>query len=125
MPITILIVDDEVIVRKLVRVALKGSVDAILLESNNAAEALKIAREHRGPIDLLLSDVVMPGRMNGTEMAAQLSHARPEMTVVLMSGYAPEALTMEPAWHFIQKPFAALEIRETIVNVITENCLAA
>ena len=125
MPITILIVDDQEIVRKLVRVALKGSVDAVFLEANDAAEALKIAREHRGPIDLLLSDVVMPGRMNGTEMAAQLSHARPETKVFLMSGYTPEAVTMKPDWHFIQKPFAALEIRETIVNVITENCLAA
>ena len=58
-------------------------------------------------------------------MAAQLSHARPEMTVVLMSGYAPEEMTMEPAWHFIQKPFGVTEIREKIGNVLTENYLAA
>jgi hypothetical protein len=40
--------------------------------------------------------------MNGTEMAAQLSNTRPEMKIVLMSGYAPEAVTMAPDWHFIQ-----------------------
>jgi len=125
MPITILIVDDEEIVRKLVHVALKGSVDAVFLEANDAAEALKVAREHREPIDLLVSDVVMPGRMNGIEMAATLCHTHPEMRVVLMSGYPPEALTMEPAWHFIEKPFKASEIQEKIGNVLTENCMAA
>ena len=125
MPMTILVVDDEEIVRKLVRVALKGSLDAVFLEANDAAEALKVAREHREPIDLLVSDVVMPGRMNGVEMAAQLSHAHPEMRVVLMSGYALEGLTMEPAWHFIQKPFGVSEIRERIGNVLTGNRLAA
>jgi len=125
MPITILIVDDEEIVRKLVHVALKGSVDAAFLEANDAAQALKVAREHRGPIDLLVSDVVMPGRMNGIEMAATLCHTHPVMRVVLMSGYPPEALTMEPAWHFIEKPFKASEIQEKIGNVLTENCMAA
>ena len=125
MPMTILVVDDEEIVRKLVRVALKGSLDAVFLEANDAAKALKVAREHREPIDLLVSDVVMPGRMNGVEMAAQLSHAHPEMKVVLMSGYALEGLTMEPAWHFIQKPFGVSEIRERIGSILTGNRLAA
>jgi DNA-binding NtrC family response regulator len=76
-------------------------------------------------MDLLLSDVVMPGKINGTEMAAQLSQARPEMKVVLMSGYAPEALKMKPDWHFIQKPFASSEIRQTIGNILTDKCLTA
>src|SRR6266852_6452381 len=102
MPMTILIVDDEEIVRKLVHVALKESSDAVFLEANDATEALKVAREHRGPIDLLVSDVVMPGRMNGIEMAATLCHTHPEMRAVLMSGYPPEALTMELAWHFFE-----------------------
>jgi len=125
MPMTILVVDDEEIVRKLVRVALKGSLDAVFLEANDAAEALKVAREHREPIDLLVSDVVMPGRMNGIEMAAQLSQAHPEMRVVLMSGYPPGAVTMEPAWRFIQKPFGVSEIRERIGSILTGNRLAA
>ena len=122
---TILIVDDEEIVRKLIRVALKSTIDAILLEAHHAAGALKVAREHYGKIDLLISDVVMPGRMSGTEMAAQLFHAHLEITVVLMSGYPPEGLTMEPAWHFIQKPFGVSEFRERIGNVLTGNRLAA
>src|SRR5258708_7428263 len=110
MQITILVVDDEAIIRKLVRVALQGVVDAIFLEANNAAEALKVAREHHGPIDLVLSDIAMPGRMNGTEMAALLCQSRPETKVFVMSGYPPEDVAMKPEWQFIQKPFAAMEI---------------
>ena len=72
MPITILVVDDEEIVHKLIRVALMGFGDIVFLVAKNGAEGLKIAREHYGHIDLLISDVVMPGRMNGAEMAAQL-----------------------------------------------------
>jgi two-component system, cell cycle sensor histidine kinase and response regulator CckA len=119
-PITILIADDEEIVRRVIRAALKA-VDAVFLEAKDSAEALKIATEHCGPIDLLVSDVVMPGRMNGTEMAARLCHARPETKVFLMSGYAPEALTMEPDWQFIHKPFTVLEIRERIGSILNEN----
>ena len=125
MPITILIVDDQRSIRNLIRVVLKGSVDAVFLEANDATEALKIARERSEDIDLLISGVVMPGRMSGTEMAAHLSHARPEMRVLLMSGYAPESVTMKPDWHFIQKPFGALEIQERIGSILAENWVAA
>ena len=123
-PITILIADDEEIVRRVVRAALKA-VDAVFLEARDATEALEIAREHSGPIDLLVSDVVMPGRMNGTEMAARLCRTLPEMKVVLMSGYAPEVLKMKLDWHFIQKPFGAPEIREKIGNILTDHWVAA
>jgi YesN/AraC family two-component response regulator len=117
---TILIVDDEEIVRKLIRVALKESAGVVFLEAGHAAESLKIAREYPGVIDLVIADVVMPGRMNGIEMAAQLSKGHPETKVFLMSGYAPEALAMEPDWHFIQKPFAVSEIRERIGSILAE-----
>jgi len=115
---TILIVDDEQSIRKLIRVVLEGSVDADFLEASDAAGALKIATEYQEPIDLLISDVVMPGQMNGTEMAAQLFRARPDMKVVVMSGYDPDLLTIRPEWTFIQKPFEASEIREIIGNVL-------
>jgi len=118
MPRTILIVDDEEIVRKLVRIALKGSDDPDFLEATDARQALEISGEHHGPIDLLLSDVSMPGKMNGAEMAAKLSHTRPEMKVLLMSSYDAHTLSMDPDWQFIQKPFAASEIRERVRNVL-------
>jgi len=124
MPITILIVDNQKNIRKMLRAVLKLSDDTDFLEATDGTEALKIAREHRGHIDLLLADFLMPG-MTGIEMAAQLSQARPEMKVVLMSGYDSEALTMEPDWHFIQKPFSVSEIQERIGNILTENYPAA
>ncbi len=122
---TILIVDDQEIVRKLIRVALKGTVDAVLLEANHAAEALKIAREHDEPIDLLVSDVAMPGNMNGMDMAAQLSNEHPKMKVVVMSGYQPEALAMKPGWQFIEKPFGVSEVRAKFRSILFDNRLAA
>ena len=125
MPITILIVDDEEIVHKLIRVALKGFGDIVFLVAKDGTEALQVAREHCGNIDLLISDVVMPGRMNGTEMAAQLSQSRPAMKVVLISGYTPEAVAMKPDWHFIQKPFGVPEMRERIGNILTDHWVAA
>jgi DNA-binding NtrC family response regulator len=124
-PITILIVDDEEIVRKLIRVALNGTVDAHYLEANDATEASRTARQHEGSIHLLISDVVMPGRVNGAELAAQLSRGRREMKVLLMSGYAPEALAIEQDWYFIQKPFSAVEIRERIGSILSQDRLAA
>jgi DNA-binding NtrC family response regulator len=125
MPITILIVDDEHSIRKLIRAVLKRSVDAVFLEANDGAEALRIASEYQEPIGLLISDVVMPGRMNGIEMAAQLCHERPEMKVVLMSGYNGAGVTMEPNWHFIQKPFAVSEIQEKIGRILDRQSVAA
>jgi CheY-like chemotaxis protein len=122
MPITILIVDDEEIIRTLLCSVLKGFGD-VFLEAQDGTEALKIAREHGGSIDLLLSDVMMPGTMTGIELAARLCHARPETRVLLMSGYAPEVLTIEPDWQFIQKPFTVLEIRERIGSILSENCV--
>src|SRR5882672_7024665 len=123
MPTTIMIVDDAEIVRRLVRVALKGYADTDFLEAKDATEALKIAREHRGPIRLLVSDVVMPGRINGIEMAARLCNTRSETKVLLMSGYTPDVLTMKAEWYFVQKPFGASEIRERIGSILADNCL--
>jgi DNA-binding NtrC family response regulator len=119
-----MIVDDAEIVRRLIRVALKGFEDTDILEATDSTEALKIAREHRGPIHLLVSDVVMPGRISGVEMVARLCDTRPETKVLLMSGYAPDVLTMKPEWDFVQKPFGVSEIRERILSILTENYLA-
>jgi len=115
---TILIVDDEEIVRKLVRVALKGFDEVDFLEAHDAIEALEICRGRRGPIDLLLSDIVMPGELNGAQMAALFCEIHPETSILLMSGYDAQTLRLNPAWDFIQKPFAACEIRDAIHRVL-------
>jgi two-component system, cell cycle sensor histidine kinase and response regulator CckA len=118
LPTTILVVDDEEIVRKLVRVALNGPGSTNILEARDSTEALQVSEGHSGRIDLLLTDVTMPGAMDGTERAVKLSHELPETKVLLMSGYDVQAVSMEADWQFIQKPFAASEIRAAIRNVL-------
>ena len=73
----ILIVDDEDIVRRLIRLVLRAVEDAEFIEATDAEEALEISKRYRGPIDLLVSDVMMPGNMNGAEMAlSSATHGR-------------------------------------------------
>jgi PAS domain S-box-containing protein len=82
---TILLVEDEEALRELTRSLLEGA-GYTVLEASLPEEAIEIARQERGPIQLLLSDMVMPG-MTGKDLAAQLTPVRPEMKVVYMSGY--------------------------------------
>ena len=119
-----MIVEDAESVSTPVRVALKPSIDAVFLNAGDAAEGLKVAREHRGPIDLLVSDVQMPGRINGIEMASTLCKAHPETRVLLMAGYRPEELAVKPDWHFIKKPFPVTEIRRRIRSLLKKYGLA-
>jgi CheY-like chemotaxis protein len=105
--VTVLLVEDEHKVREVVReiLALKGY---HVLEAADAPEALHQCERHQGSIHLLLTDVQMPG-MNGCRLAELVGAARNETRVLLMSGYADDALlrygieTLGAA--FIQKPF--------------------
>src|ERR1017187_335431 len=82
---TILVVDDEDTVLSLVRTMLwRGGFT--VLEAPGAEEALRVASGHAGSIDLLVSDVLMPGT-NGYELADALISVRPEAKVLFMSGY--------------------------------------
>ncbi len=101
---TILVVEDEVLIRSLAREILAGQGYAVL-EAGGADEALRRAAEHPGPIHLLLTDVVMPGR-SGVELAKDLLARRPGLRVVYMSGYADRAVQADvPGVAFVQKPF--------------------
>jgi CheY-like chemotaxis protein len=98
---TILLVDDSHRIRPLVREILRD-LNCRVLEADGATQALGIA----GPdttIDLLLTDITMPG-MNGVELADQLRRHYPHLQVLYMSGYAlPSLVTSD--MHFIEKPF--------------------
>ena len=105
---TVLLVEDEDSVRGLLRELLESFGYAVL-EARQGAEALRLAREHRGPIHLLLSDLVMP-QMTGRELAALLVRLRPDLKVLFMSGYAAGAaphheIPSDAA--YIEKPFTA------------------
>jgi len=87
---TILLVEDEQGVRDLVRDVLQAR-GYTILEARHGIEALAVARRHRGPIDLLLTDVVMP-RMGGPELAECLAARQPGLKVLYMSGYTERAV---------------------------------
>jgi PAS domain S-box-containing protein len=117
---TILLVEDEQMLRALVRDILRRKGHTVL-EAAHGDEALHLSRNHPGRIDLLLTDVVMPG-LSGRQVAERLTLLRPEMRVMYMSGYTDDAIIRygveqeTAAW--IDKPFtpASLlaKVRETL-----------
>src|SRR5581483_1502355 len=82
----ILLVEDESIVREITGQVLSHAGYSVL-ESSSAAEALQIARQHQGSIDVLLTDIVMP-EMNGAELAHCMLREQPRLVTIFMSGYA-------------------------------------
>jgi len=117
---TILLVEDEEAVRALTRRVLEAK-GYTLLVAKSGAEALELARSHASPIQLLLSDLVMPG-MGGPELAAQLAALRPDIRILFMSGYTDDAAIRNGLIHqtasFLQKPFTpdglVRKVRETL-----------
>ena len=105
---TILVVEDEPIVLELVTTLLEMKGYAVYAASN-AHEAIQLAREHAGNINLLLTDVLMP-EMNGDELAQKLLADDPSLKCLFMSGYTADIVThsglLDEDIHFIQKPFA-------------------
>jgi two-component system, cell cycle sensor histidine kinase and response regulator CckA len=104
---TILLVDDDEVVLKVASRTLRRAGYRIL-SAANGRDALELIETHRHEISLVLTDVVMPV-MTGSELAARLSKVAPEIPLLLMSGYADEAVVqlgaIEPGSPFLQKPF--------------------
>jgi CheY-like chemotaxis protein len=117
---TVLLVEDADAVRRMSRDALRHR-GYVVLEASNGSAALALAAEHGGRIDLLLSDVVMPG-MGGRELADQLVQLRPEMKVLFVSGYTDDTLlqqgTLGPGIHLLQKPFTPLSLARRVRQVL-------
>ncbi|MGH7397838.1 MAG: ATP-binding protein [Candidatus Rokuibacteriota bacterium] len=117
---TILLVEDEEGVRELARDILRAS-GYTVLEARNGAEALLLCERHQGPLDLLLTDVVMP-RMSGRELAERLAPIRHDLSVLYMSGYTDDAVirhgVLGAGTAFLQKPFTPAtlvqRVRETL-----------
>lgn len=104
---TILVVEDEEAVRALVREVLLME-GYTVLEAGDGLQAVAIVEKHPGTIHLLLSDTVMP-HFGGRELASRVRALRPDIRVLLMSGYTDEAVmrrgVLEPGTAFLQKPF--------------------
>jgi DNA-binding NtrC family response regulator len=105
---TILVVEDEASVRRLAVSVLQRQGYAVL-EADGPGQATAISAEHGGPIDLLLTDVIMPGG-NGADLAARLTELRPGMKVLMMTGYAQPYVAdrgdLKEGIVLLEKPFS-------------------
>jgi CheY-like chemotaxis protein len=117
---TILLVEDEAALRLLTRRLLEKH-GYTVLEAGTRDAALALAREHVGPIHLLLADVVLPGA-SGPTLAGELLSRRADLKVLFMSGYTEDAIVhrgvLAPNTAFINKPFSgdnlAAKVREVL-----------
>ncbi|MFO7460169.1 MAG: PAS domain S-box protein [Desulfatiglandales bacterium] len=119
---TILAVEDDGLVRDVAsRFLSSGGYNVLVAE--NGDEALRICREHQGPIHLLLTDMVMPG-LGGKEIAERAKELRPELKVLFMSGYTDHAIVrngiLEEGIAFIQKPFTRQGLAWKVRGVLDE-----
>jgi CheY-like chemotaxis protein len=114
---TILLVEDEFAVRSSVWITLTR-LGYRVLEAANGEEALAVWKQHRDEIRLLLTDLVMPGEMNGKELAGQLLQQNPKLKVIYASGYSVEVagkdLLLEEGVNFLAKPFKAKELAQAV-----------
>jgi two-component system, cell cycle sensor histidine kinase and response regulator CckA len=117
---TVLLVEDEESVRQLVRDTL-ASRGYRVLEAENGQCGLTVASAHEGTIDLIITDVVMPG-MSGRELADQLVAIRPEVKVLYLSGYTEDTIvsegTIESGKAFLQKPFTLQALSRKVREVL-------
>jgi signal transduction histidine kinase len=117
---TVLLVEDEELVRKMTGEILQESGYQVL-EAKDGLEALSIARQHDGPIHLMLSDVVMP-QMGGRELAEHLISLRSETKVLYMSGYTDDAIVhhgvLDKGMSFIEKPFTPWDLTSKVREVL-------
>jgi PAS domain S-box-containing protein len=117
---TILLVEDEENLRRLARQSLETQGYRVI-DAPDGASAMKISQAHKGPIHLLLTDVIMPG-MNGRELANQISPSRPEMRVLYMSGYTENHIghngTLDEGITLLQKPFTLPALKAKVREVL-------
>jgi CheY-like chemotaxis protein len=120
---TILLVEDEEMVRSLTRQILEEC-GYTILEARNGVEAIAICEEHGSQIDLLLTDVVMP-QMGGRELAERLAPIYPRMQILFSSGYTDDAVVrhgvIAAGTNFIQKPFTPQGLAHKVREVLDEH----
>jgi PAS domain S-box-containing protein len=117
---TILLVEDEENLRRLARQSLENQGYSVI-DAPDGATAIQISQAHKGPIHLLLTDVIMPG-MNGRELANKVSPTRPEMRVLYMSGYTENHIghngTLDEGITLLQKPFTLPALKAKVREML-------
>jgi CheY-like chemotaxis protein len=117
---TILVVEDDVQVRSLLRRILTKAGYTVLL-ADNGVSAVELWRSRRGPVHLLITDVVMP-KMSGKQLVECLSASQSQLKVLYMSGFTDDALghhgVLEPGTPFLPKPFTSEQLKKKIRTVL-------
>ncbi len=118
---TVLLAEDESDVREIAKQFLESGGYRVI-EAKDGADALRIAAENRGSIDVLVTDMVMPG-MSGQELAVRLQQVEPGLCVVFMSGYSEHAATemahADPTVRLLTKPFSRTAILRAVREIVT------
>jgi CheY-like chemotaxis protein len=117
---TVLVAEDEPSIRLIAeRILARAGFDALVAASG--PEALEIARNHEGSVDVLLTDVVMP-QMSGVQLAGLLKEEHPGLETIFMSGYPDQMLSargvLEEAHNYLRKPFTASELLGEIEHAL-------
>ncbi len=115
---SVLVVDDETAIRRLVKAALEQA-GLRVLEAGDGIEALHVL-DTTNP-DLVLTDIVMPG-MDGIALALEVAHRSPDLPVVLMSGFIPDPGPKAKASGFIRKPFLPAALVEAVIKQLRRSC---
>jgi len=91
------------------------------MEAPDGINGMKVAESHNGKIDILITDVVMPG-MSGRELARRITAARPTTKVLFLSGYTEDAIihegVLDPGTAFLQKPFTLQSLARKVRDVL-------
>jgi DNA-binding NtrC family response regulator len=123
---TILLVEDEEALRRAAAelLTLRGYT---VLEAKDGLDALEVVRHHASPIQLAVTDVVMP-HMSGGELAKELRAVRPEMRMLFVSGYAGQTVldhkVVDVDYNFLQKPFTLKQLANKVRTVLGERSSA-
>jgi len=118
---TILVVEDEFAVRELVCSVLEGQ-GYNILQAETGVKALDVWSEHKNKIDLLLTDLVMPDRINGRELAEKVRAERPRLKVIFTSGYTADVVgkdfVSQQGLHYLQKPYDPQKLSAAVRNCL-------
>ncbi len=120
---TVLLAEDDDRVRELVQAALERQGYKVLAAANGD-DALAALQRHNGPVHLLVTDLIMPGSLNGRQLADHARVLRPDLRTVFISGYPADVvnrlLNLKSAGEFLRKPFAVRTLVETVRQRLDE-----
>ncbi len=125
---TILVVEDEAGVRE-IAVTILRTLGYHVLQAADGDEGLRVFGAHAPEIDMLLTDVVLPGKIRGRDLAERMTAMRPELRVLFMSGYTENSIVhhgrLDDGVHLLGKPFKREQLARKVAEVLSEGATAA